>query len=96
MNTKYVDLQQYSNPSIVLQRTEDLFGPNVDLRPSTRSNKKYMIYLNNKWIHFGQMYYEDFTKHLDEDRRERFRTRNAQWIDRPYDSAGFLSYVLLW
>ena len=95
-NNKYVNLQQYSNPDLVLQRAEDLFGPNVILKLSTRKNKKYMIYLNGKFIHFGQMYYEDYTKHLDYERRERFRTRNYDWINRNYDSPAFLSYVLLW
>ena len=93
-NNKYLDIQDYSNPSVVLQRAEDLFG-SVMLKISTRKNKKYMIYLNNKWIHFGEMHYEDYTKHLDEERREAFRIRNADWINRPYDSPAFLSYVLL-
>ena len=95
MPDKYLTIQEYSNPALVLQRAEDLFGSAM-LKLSTRKNKKYMIYLNNHWIHFGQMYYEDYTKHLDEERREAFRTRNADWLNRPYDTPAFLSYVLLW
>jgi hypothetical protein len=96
MTNKTLTIQEYSNPALVLQRAEDLFGPNVILKLSTRKNKKYMIYLNNHWIHFGEMFYEDYTKHLDEDRRELFRTRNYDWINRNYDTPAFLSYVLLW
>jgi hypothetical protein len=93
---KYLELQKYSNPTIVLQRAEDLFGPNIQLQVSTRKNKKYMIYLNNHWRHFGQMYYEDYTKHLDEVRRENFRTRNNEWKNYDYYTPAFLSYYLLW
>jgi hypothetical protein len=95
-NNKYLTIQEFSNPSLVLQRAEDLFGPEVFLKVSTRKNKKYMIYLNERWVHFGEMGYEDYTKHLDEDRRELFRNRNASWVNYGYDTPAFLSYVLLW
>ena len=36
------------------------------VEPSTRKNKKYMILNdNNKYIHFGDSRYQDFTKHQD-------------------------------
>jgi hypothetical protein len=46
------------------------------VEPSTRKNKKYMI-LNddNKYIHFGDKRYEDFTKHNDLERRKRYLDR---------------------
>ena len=70
---------------------------NKSVVPSTRKNKKYMI-LNddNKYIHFGDSRYEDYTKHLDENRRKKFLHRNAKWANaEPYTPA-WLSYYLLW
>lgn len=55
-----------------------------------------MIYdpYNEKWVHFGG--YEDYTKHQDEERRERFLKRNAKWKNsKPYTSS-FMSYYILW
>ena len=63
---------------------------------STRKDKKYMVVINNKKIHFGDPNYADFTGHKDVKRREQFRTRNAKWANQPKDTAGFLSYHLLW
>ncbi len=54
---------------------------------------------NNKWIHFGQLGYEDFTKHLDKQRRELYLKRasktKGQWKTNIY-SPNILSIVLLW
>jgi len=49
-----------------------------------------------KWIHFGQMGYEDYTKHKDETRRDNFRKRNAKWSKAEKYSPAWLSYWLLW
>jgi len=36
------------------------------VEPSTRKNKKYMIMNDDhKYIHFGDLRYEDYTKHQD-------------------------------
>ena len=58
---------------------------------STRSNKKYMVYYDNKWIHFGAIknnvpmdQYKDSTglglyskyDHKDPKRRENYRNRH--------------------
>jgi hypothetical protein len=51
---------------------------------------------NNKWIHFGQMFYEDFTKHNDQKRRENFLKRNYKWKNAPKYSPAYLAYHLLW
>ena len=55
-----------------------------------------MINFNDKWIHFGDSRYADFTGHGDERRRELFRMRNAKWATANKGSAAFLSYYLLW
>ena len=73
---------------------------NRSVEPSTRKNKKYMI-LNddNKYIHFGDSRYEDFTKHQDEERRKRHigraRKIKGNWKSDKY-SPNNLSLNLLW
>ena len=53
----------------------------------------------NKWVYFGQMFYEDFTKHKDEKRRENYLKRTAnirgKWKENPY-SANMLARKILW
>ena len=53
----------------------------------------------NKWIYFGQMGFEDFTKHKDLKRRESYLNRTANmrgnWKDDLY-SANNLSRNILW
>jgi hypothetical protein len=96
-----MDILNYSNPNIVLENAIKYYGKNVIIRLSTNAKKKYMIYdpIHKKWIHFGQMGYEDFTKHKDSVRRERYLKRTAnmrgEWKDNPY-SANNLSRRLLW
>jgi hypothetical protein len=65
--------------------------------PSTRRDKKYMILNdNNKFIHFGQMGYSDFTKTNDLKKRDNFRKRNWKWADAEPYTPSSLSYYLLW
>jgi hypothetical protein len=70
------------------------------VEPSTRKNKKYMI-LNddNKYIHFGDNRYEDFTKHNDLERRKRYLDRASKikgnWKKDKY-SPNNLAINLLW
>ena len=54
-----------------------IFGKNVIITVSSRRDKKYMIYDPNKdkYIHFGQMGYQDFTRHKDKDRRRNYWRR---------------------
>ena len=54
---------------------------------------------SGKWIHFGQMGYEDYTKHHDKLRRKRYLTRatniHGNWKKNPY-SANNLAIHILW
>ena len=54
---------------------------------------------DNKWVHFGQMGYEDYTKHKDDDRRKNYLNRSSnikgQWKSNKY-SPNNLSIHLLW
>lgn len=97
METKAQLVKKFSNPRIVKQLAKKLLGENVKIFYSTRENKKYMVESpEGKMIHFGQLPYEDFTKHQDEERRDAFKKRNAKWKTQPKWSAGWLAYHLLW
>jgi Family of unknown function (DUF5754) len=80
----------------------DLIGKlnnNAYLFVSDSKNKKYMIWNGNKAINFGQLGYEDFTKHNDELRRQSYINRassiKGDWKSNPY-SPNNLSIHLLW
>ena len=93
-------LELYSNPKIAQKNAFDYLGKTAILKPSTRQGKKYMIYdPNGKWIHFGQLGYEDFTKHRDEKRKDNYlrRTSNMRgnWRNNSY-SPNNLSRNILW
>lgn len=91
-------IEDYTNPIKVFQNAKRILGNDVNIKLSTRKDKKYMV-LNpntNKWIHFGQMGYQDYTKHQDNKRRQLFRLRNQKWAEQDLYSSGFLSYYLLW
>ena len=92
------ELNKYSDFKTVNDNAKRLYGKEVFV--STRKNKKFMIMNDDKkWIHFGQLGYEDFTKHLDEQRRELYLKRASKlkgdWKTNIY-SPNLLSIVLLW
>lgn len=97
---KRIELYKYSNPNEVFKKADEVFDDmSFDIDISTRKNKKYRIrgnFTDGEWVHFGQMGYEDFTKHRDENRRDAFLKRNVKWANANYNSPAFLSYVLLW
>jgi len=92
------NLEKYSNFQKVNSLAIKKYNRPVYI--STRKNKKYMIIDdNNKMIHFGQLGYEDYTKHNDKDRRERYLKRalkiKGNWQNNPF-SPNNLSINLLW
>lgn len=96
-------LKKYSDIDKVKEQIEQFLLPYmkdpIEFDVSTRKDKKYMIrgkFTNNKFIHFGQMGYEDYTKHGSTKRRMAFKERNNKWINKPVYSPAFLSYILLW
>lgn len=96
MTDKLTTLRKWSNPEAV-QRMSDELLDGADIFVSTNRLKKYMVQdPDGKWIHFGQMGYEDYTKHNDEQRRDAFRKRNHKWAKSPKWSAAWLAYHLLW
>ena len=97
MNSIY----NFSNPKIVYEKAKQYLGNNVSIKLSNKPVKKYMV-LNphtNKWVYFGQMGYEDFTKHQDLNRRKNYLRRSenmrGNWRDNKY-SANNLSRNILW
>jgi hypothetical protein len=93
-SNKLKELRNYSDPEYVMNKAQELgYNP---VHVSSRKDKKYMVFDGHKMIHFGQMFYEDWTKHLDDRRRMNFRKRNWRWEFTPKYSASNLSYNLLW
>ena len=103
-----MDLSNYSDFETVLSRAKHYYGENVILFQSTRKTKKYMIFdrFNNKFVHFGQMGYLDYTKYvqlynLETANKHRYRyLRRAlkikgNWLNNQY-SPNYLSLLLLW
>jgi hypothetical protein len=94
-------ITQYSNPTIVYKNATKYLGKDVIIKLSTNRNKKYMVFnpIKKTYIHFGQMGYEDFTKHHDKARQSNYLNRSASlkgdWKNDPY-SANNLSRNILW
>lgn len=94
------ELRNWSNPEQVLKMANKYLGKDVPIYVSTKKGKKYMVQNpEGKIIHFGQLGYEDFTRHQDEERRQRYLKRTANmkgnWKNDKY-SANNLSRNILW
>jgi len=98
---KWQELAKYSDFKIAQERANEYLGEDAVLFLSPKEGKKYRIYdpINNKFVDFGQMLYEDFTKHNDLRRRERYLKRasniRGNWRDNKY-SPNNLSIHILW
>jgi len=94
-------LLKYSNPRQAQKMAYKYLGRTAKLYPATKSEKKYSIYdpKNEKWVNFGQIGYEDYTKHKNKTRRKNYLTRSCgmkgDWKQNPY-SANNLSIHVLW
>lgn len=91
----------YSSPRKAQRMAYKYLGKTAKLYPASNPAKKYMIYdpKNNKWVNFGQIGYEDYTKHRDKTRRKNYLTRTkgmlGDWKNNKY-SANNLSRHVLW
>lgn len=96
--TKKEDIELYSDPDMVLKNAKKIYGKDVIIDLSTHKNKKYMIFdpYYYKWVHFGEMGYQDYTKHKDDNRRTLFKIRNYKWANYPMYTPSHMSYYLLW
>lgn len=71
----------------------------IYLATSTRQDKKYMVKVDGKTIHFGAKGMSDYTKHKDSERKQRYITRHQSrenWTKSGIATAGFWSRWLLW
>ena len=99
---RFNQILNVSNPDKVKKNLKKYFPKDTpDLFISNRKNKKYMI-LNpekNKFIHFGSLSYEDFTKHQDKERQKNYLIRasniRGDWRSDKF-SPNNLSMYLLW
>ena len=108
---KYNILLTKSNPDMVHQKFVE-YGLDrfATIGMSLNKNKKYVVQLKSnspsgvygskrtygKKIHFGDIRYQDYTFHLDEIRRDNFRSRNHKWSDAEVFTPMWCSYYLLW
>lgn len=70
------------------------------LNKSTNPDKKFMVKIGNKTIHFGQKGYQDYTTHKDINRKKsyiaRHKAMNEKWGKKGIKTSGFWSRWLLW
>lgn len=94
-------LWKYSNPIIAQKRSYNYLGKKHGiLYKSTRKNKKYMVVdKTGHEISFGQLLYEDYTKHRNTKRRSNYLRRSAKikgnWKNNKF-SANNLARNILW
>jgi len=98
MSKKQIRL--YSNPTEVYKLAKKYLGKTAKIKLSTRKTKKYMVIKpDGNVVHFGQMGYEDYTKHKNKTRRKNYLTRSGKikgnWKKDKY-SANNLARNLLW
>ena len=55
-----------------------------------------MIIKDGKKINFGEIGFQDYTKHNDINRLNNVRKRNYKWKYANKNSPAYLSYFLLW
>lgn len=87
-----------SNWERIILNAHKYAGDDVVVKPSTRKDKKVML-LNphtNKWVHFGQKGYSDYTETQDKKKLLSFRQRNARWKDAEKYSPAWGAYYILW
>lgn len=93
------NINSISNPSVVFQKFQRYKGrDDATIALSPRPDKKYVVRVGNRSIHFGSTL-PDFTQHHDQRRRERYlkRARGIKgcWRADKY-SANNLAIHLLW
>ena len=100
MNDEY-EILKWSEPLIAQANAYKYLGNDAKIYFSNRKGKKYKIFNpnTNKFVHFGDSRYADFTKHKDEERRQRYLDRatkiKGNWKKDKY-SPNNLAINLLW
>ena len=71
----------------------------VYLCKSNKPDKKYMVKIDNKTIHFGAANMSDYRIHKNKDRKQNYIIRHQKrenWTKSGLKTAGFWSRWLLW
>ena len=71
----------------------------ITLQRSTRRNKKLMVTIDNKKIHFGQFLAKDYTMHNNLKLKKAYLARHRKredWNRTGIKTAGFWSRWILW
>ena len=72
---------------------------NIILKKSNKPDKKWMVTIEGKTIHFGAKGMSDYTIHKDKERMLRYTGRHQKrenWTKSGIKTAGFWSKWLLW
>ena len=94
-------IYKYSSPIQAQKMATKYLGKTAKLYPANNPVKKYRICdpISKKWVNFGQLGYEDYTRHKDKTRRHNYLTRTAgmrgNWKSNKY-SANNLSRKITW
>ena len=94
-------IYKYSSPSQAQKMATKYLGKTAKLYPANNPVKKYRICdpVSKKWVNFGQLGYEDYTRHKNKTRRHNYLTRSAgmsgNWKKNKF-SANNLSRRVLW
>ena len=91
-------IRKWTDPVQAQKMAYRYLGKTAKLYPSDKKEKKYRICdpRTGHYVRFGQIGYEDYTKHKDRQRLNAFRQRNWKWEDAPVYSPRWLSWHLLW
>ena len=100
VNLSKKSIRKYSNPTQVYRLAKKYLGKTAKIGLSTKREKKYMVTTpDGNIVHFGQMGYEDYTKHKNKTRRKNYLTRASKikgnWKNNRY-SPNNLAIHLLW
>lgn len=88
-----------SNPVVAQKMAFHYLNKHAVLYLSNRKDKKYMVEdPHGKKVHFGNIHYEDFTKHQDLTRRHNYRRRatniKGDWKHSKYSPNNLAIHVL--
>ena len=84
VEAKIKHLLDVSSPQKVIENAKHYFdNPDIKVYLSSRKTSKYAIYdpVNKKMVHFGNINYEDCSKHLSEIRRKNYILRASHIKD---------------
>lgn len=76
--------------------------PKIKLMRSDKPEKKWKVIIEyregqrTRTIHFGAKGYTDYTMNATEQQRKNYRSRHSKEKNQPFDTAGRLSYDILW